>query len=89
MPRPTKQQIEEKKHHKLVEPAGDSGYYVIDPWRHPLQYQLAERDKNGVITNGIKLYSDSNFELWSYGALKKPDESEEAQAKWITNWGMK
>lgn len=86
---PTKQQIADKKHQKLVEAAGDTGFFVIDPWRHPLQYQLAERDKNGVITNNIKMYSDSNYELWSYGALKKPDETEQAQAKWITNWGTR
>lgn len=86
---PTKQQIEQKKHHKLVEPAGDTGYFVIDSWRHPLQYQIAERDKNGVITNDIKLHSSSNYELWSYGPLKKPDDSPAAQAKWITNWGTR
>lgn len=86
---PTAQDIEKKKHMKLVEPDGETGYYVIDAWRHPLQYQIAERDKNGVVTNDIQMHSSSNFELWSYGALKKPDESEEAKAKWITNWSAR
>jgi len=85
---PTKQQIADKKHQKLVEAAGDTGFFVIDPWRHPLQYQIAERDKNGVITNSIQLHSSSNFELWSYGALKKPADGPE-EAKWITNWGTR
>ena len=83
---PTRQQIEDKKKLKLVEAAGDTGYYVIDSWRHPLQYQIAERDKNGVVTNDIKMHSASNYELWSYGIVKKPEEGEEAQAKWISNW---
>jgi len=85
---PTKQQIADKKHQKLVEAAGDTGFFVIDSWRHPLQYQIAERDKNGVITNDIQMHSSSNFELWSYGALKKPGDGPE-EAKWITNWGTR
>ena len=86
---PSRQQIEDKKKLKLVEAAGDTGFYVIDPWRHPLQYQIAEKDKNGVVTNGVKMYSASSYELWSYGPVKKPEESEEAQAKWITNWNQR
>ena len=86
---PTQQQIEDKKHMKLVEPAGDTGYYVIDAWRHPFQYQIAERDKNGVISNEIRMHSSSNYELWSYGPLKKPEEDEEAMAKWISNWNTR
>ena len=86
---PTKEQIEQKKKLKLVESAGDAAFYVIDGWRHPLQYQVAERDKNGQITNEIQMFSDSNFELWSYGNTKTADDSDEGRRKWITNWGMK
>ena len=86
---PTQKQVEDKKHMKLVEPAGDTGYYVVDAWRHPIQYQIAERDKNGVITNEIRMHSASNYELWSYGPLKKPDASGEAQSKWISNWNSR
>src|SRR5687767_14128458 len=59
---PSKEQIEQKKKLKLVEAAGDASFYVIDGWRHPLQYQIAERDKNGQIINDIEMYSDSKFE---------------------------
>jgi prepilin-type N-terminal cleavage/methylation domain-containing protein len=86
---PTKQQIEEKKKLKLVDSAGEASFYIIDAWRHPLQYQVADRDKNGEITNDIEMHSSSNFELWSYGNTKKADDSEEGQKKWITNWGLK
>ncbi len=80
---------ENQKKSKLVEPNGDTGYYVIDPWRHPLQYQIAEKDKNGQITNDIKLHSGSNYELWSFGNCKKVEEGEVAEKKWITNWGTR
>ena len=86
---PTEQMKKDKKPAKYVEPAGDESYFVVDPWRHPLQYQVPDRDKNGVITNDIKMFSSSDYELWSYGTLKKPDDSEESQKKWITNWGLK
>jgi prepilin-type N-terminal cleavage/methylation domain-containing protein len=86
---PTKQQVQDKKKVKYVETAGDTSFYVIDAWRHPLQYQVADRDKNGQITNDVTTHSDSSYELWSYGNTKKPDDSEEAQKTWITNWGMK
>ena len=86
---PSQQQIEDKKHMKLVEPAGDTGYYVIDAWRHPLQYQVAERDKNGVVSNDIQMHSSANYELWSYGPLKKPDETDESKPKWINNWNTR
>ena len=72
-----------------MESAGEASFYIIDGWRHPLQYQIAERDKNGQITNDIQMYSSSNFELWSYGNTKVADDSEEGQKKWITNWGLK
>lgn len=86
---PTQQQIEEKKKLKLVESSGDSSYYLIDPWRHPLQYQVPERDKNGLVANAIMMHSNSNFELWSYGSAKDAEESEENKQKWITNWNMR
>lgn len=84
---PTKQQVEDKKKLKTVATAGDSSYYVIDPFRHPLRYQVAEKDKNGKITNDIEMHSASAFELWSYASLTKQDDGEEGQKKWITNWG--
>jgi prepilin-type N-terminal cleavage/methylation domain-containing protein len=84
---PTPDQIKEKKHARMVEAAGEASYYLIDPWRHPFQYQVPEVDQNGVAVNSVKLHSGSSFELWSYGKLNKPDESEEGQKEWITNWG--
>ncbi len=83
---PTRKMREDKKQAKYVEAEGDENFYVCDPWRHPLQYQVPERDKNGQITNDIEMFSSSDYELWSYGTLKKPDDSEESQLKWITNW---
>jgi type II secretory pathway pseudopilin PulG len=84
---PTQQQIKDKKHVKLVESSGESSYFVVDPWRHPLQYQVPEKDKNGLVSDSVKMHSSSNFELWSYGSLKTPEDSPEAQKEWITNWG--
>jgi len=83
---PTKKMREDKKQAKYVEAEGDENFYVCDPWRHPLQYQVPDRDKNGQITNDIDMFSASDFELWSYGTLKSADDSEESQQKWITNW---
>ena len=84
---PTKKQREEKKQAKNVEADGEESFYVCDPWRHPLRYQVPDRDRNGVVTDDIKMHSDSDFELWSYGELKKPEDTDEAQLKWIGNWG--
>jgi prepilin-type N-terminal cleavage/methylation domain-containing protein len=86
---PTKKQVEEKKKLKLVDAAGDTTFFVIDPWRHPFQYQLPEYDKNGLKTTSMETYSDANYELWSFGPLKKPETTEEAQKEWITNWTAK
>jgi prepilin-type N-terminal cleavage/methylation domain-containing protein len=84
---PSEQQIKDKKKSKWVETSGESAYYLIDPWRHPMQYQVPEVDKNGIIANSAKLHGGSSlFELWSYGTLKLPDESEEGKKEWITNW---
>lgn len=86
---PNKEEIEKKKTKKLVASASETSFYVIDPWRHPLQYQVPERDKNGLVTGEIETYSSSNFELWSYGSLKKPEATEAAQKEWITSWGAR
>jgi prepilin-type N-terminal cleavage/methylation domain-containing protein len=83
---PTDQQVKDKKHAKHVETGGEANYYVVDSWRHPFQYQVPEVDKNGVVTNSVKLHGGSTFELWSYGKLKKPDDTEEAKQEWIANW---
>lgn len=84
---PTQKEIEEKKKGKPVASDGSGSYYVVDPWQHPLQYQVAERDKNGVITNEIEMHAGDNaYELWSYGTLRKAGETDEDKKKWITNW---
>ena len=85
---PTKQQIEDKKHTKYVDNAGEA-YYVVDPWRHPLRYVVPERDKNGLVTSTMEMHSSGSFELWSYGNSKKAQEDAESQEKWITNWGQR
>lgn len=86
---PTAKMKKDKKPEKYVDSGEGDAYYVVDPWRHPLRYQVPERDKNGIITNNIQFSSDSAFEVWSYGSLKKPMDSEEDKKKWITNWGQK
>jgi prepilin-type N-terminal cleavage/methylation domain-containing protein len=86
---PTKKMREEKKPEKYVDAGEGDTFFVVDPWRHPLRYQVPERDKNGVVKDDIKFYSSGAFELWSYGMLKKPGDTEEDQKKWLTNWGKK
>lgn len=86
---PTEKMRKEKKPEKYVDAGEGDTFFVVDPWRHPLRYQVPERDKNGIITNLIQFHSDSAFELWSYGPLKKPLEEDEDQKKWITSWGQK
>jgi prepilin-type N-terminal cleavage/methylation domain-containing protein len=83
---PTEQQIKDKKKAEMVESSGDNGYFLIDPWRHPFQYQVPQVDKNGIASDKINMHSGSRFEIWSYGALKKPEATEEAQKEWITTW---
>jgi prepilin-type N-terminal cleavage/methylation domain-containing protein len=86
---PSQKMREEKKPEKHVDAGEGDAYFVVDPWRHPLRYQVPERDKNGIVKEDIKFHSDGSFELWSYGKLKKPDDDDEAKKKWIANWGLK
>jgi prepilin-type N-terminal cleavage/methylation domain-containing protein len=83
---PTKQDVLEKRHARLVEPSGENSYYIVDPWRHPIQYQVPETDRNGGIREDSRLHSGSRFELWSFGKLKKPEDTADAQEQWITIW---
>lgn len=84
---PTPDEVQQKKKGKPVASDGSGSYYVVDPWQHPLQYQVPERDKNGVITNEIEMHGgDVAYELWSYGTLRKPGTADEDKKKWITNW---
>jgi prepilin-type N-terminal cleavage/methylation domain-containing protein len=85
---PTAKMKEEKKLEKYVDAGEGDTYYVVDPWRHPLQYQVPERDKNGIQKDDVKFNSSAAFELWSYGMLKKPGDSDEDKKKWITSWSQ-
>ncbi len=86
---PTKEEITEKKKAKYVESSGEGSYFLIDPWRHPFQYQLPEKDKNGLAKSDVKMHSGANYELWSYGKLKKPEDTDEAVKEWIASWNVK
>ncbi len=82
---PNKEQIADNVKMPLVEVDGDS-FYLIDSWRHPFRFQVQEVDKNGMSTNLDEMHSASKFEIWSYGTLKKPDDTEAGKKEWIKSW---
>jgi prepilin-type N-terminal cleavage/methylation domain-containing protein len=82
---PNKKQIQDKVKLDLVEADGET-YYLIDPWRHPYRYQIVDLDKNGLPVEGATMHSASTLEIWSYGVLKKPEETEKAKRQWVKSW---
>lgn len=86
---PTEQEKRDGKRKPLVDVTGESGYYLIDGFRKPLQYQRAKRDRNKRIINEDEMYSTSDIEIWSFGTREDADDTEEAQRDWIKSWDIR
>ena len=86
---PTRKMTKEKKLAAYVDAGTDESFYVVDAWRHPLQYHRDSglQDVPGG-TGDPQMHSGNLFEIWSYGKLKKPEDTNEARQKWIANWGQ-
>lgn len=84
---PTAQEVKDKKKKPMVDQAVDGTYFMIDGWRKPFQYIKALKDRNKRISNIDLVHSDGDYEIWSYGNLKSPDDSPVAQKEWIASWG--
>lgn len=61
--------------------SSDKLWVVLDAFGSPFNYKPVNRREPEQ-----KLHN-TTFDLWSYGTLKSPDDSAEAQGKWVTNWG--
>ena len=83
---PTEVDIREGRQFEWVNVSGET-YYLHDAFRHPFVYTLAKKDKNKQITNASEMYSNGDFDLYSYGTLTKAGNIEDSQLKWISNWG--
>jgi prepilin-type N-terminal cleavage/methylation domain-containing protein len=82
---PSRQQVLDKKSVKYVEMSGEGSFYLVDLWRHPIQYQISVTNGNGIPVSS-EGNSGDNFEIWSYGKLQRPENTAEAQKEWITSW---
>ncbi len=59
--------------------SGDS-WIVIDTFGNPFQYRKYDKKLDAEFNN------EGTFDLWSYGANKGADDSDDAQKGWKTNW---
>ncbi len=83
---PSEKDIREKKVSEWVAVEGQN-YFLIDAFRHPFTYTLAIKDVNKQVVNKDDLYSNGDYDLFSYGQLTKAENTEDAQLKWVTSWG--
>lgn len=56
-------------------------WVVLDAFGTPFEYKPTNRKEPTQKLN------NTTYDIWSYATLKSPDDSAEAKAKWITNWG--
>lgn len=83
---PSEIDIRNNKQVEWVSVIGES-YFLIDAFRHPLVYTLAKKDKNKQVVNVEEMFSSGDYDLYSFGALTKAENTEDKQLKWISNWG--
>ncbi|MBP7950938.1 MAG: type II secretion system protein [Verrucomicrobiales bacterium] len=58
----------------------DEKWMFVDAFGHPFEYKKSEGPNDEEINNR------ESYDLWSYGTLKVPEESDEARQSWIKNW---
>jgi prepilin-type N-terminal cleavage/methylation domain-containing protein len=83
---PTQEELDKGQKSDMVEIGDDNSFYVIDGYRHPIQYRVAEVDINGLVLDDGAMFSGGRFEMYSYGRLESPDDTPDAQGSWIKSW---
>jgi prepilin-type N-terminal cleavage/methylation domain-containing protein len=67
-----------KKETTFVQSGED--YTIVDSYTHPYSYRRYDKNNDSVFEN------EGTYDLWSYGPLDSPDDSETAKKSWIKNW---